>query len=212
MIHETAIITGDVLIHETATVEPYAVITGPVRIGADAYIGAHAVIGAPGQHHGTYPAPVTGKHRNFGVVIGAGACVREFCSVHQGLRCVTRIGKDSLIMAGCHIAHDCQIGNRVTAATYLTLGGFTFIGDDVTFGQGVITHPWVVIGEGAMVGLNSSVLRDVDPFAKVAGAPVRSLGLNTNKLGDTGVISEEVWVRHAEMVEERNMLKEDWYR
>ena len=211
MIHETAILRGLVTIAETAIVEPYAVITGPCVIGDRAYIGAHAVIGAPPQHHGTYPAPLDGKHAERGVFIGNDVCVREFVTIHQGLLRPTTIGADSLIMAGCHIAHDCVIGEAVTAGSVLVLGGFTFIDDEATFGQGCVTHPWTVIGKGAMVGLNSSVLSDVEPFAKVAGAPAKTIGQNEKKLLGIGVLSEEIWNAHSQLCAKRNLLKASWY-
>lgn len=210
MIHPTSIIRGDVTISESAIVEPYAIITGPCTIGANAYIGAHATIGAPGQHHGTYPAPLTGEHHAKGVTIGPGACVREYATIHQGILITTSIGADTLLMAGTHIAHDCEIGNGVTLGSFSILGGFTSIGDGVTFGQGVVTHPWVVIGENAMIGLNSSVLRDVDPYAKIAGAPARTLGINEKKLGDT-ILSADVWEAHAATIRKRDERKADWY-
>lgn len=210
MIDPTAIIRGDVTIHETARVEPYAVITGPATIGADTYIGAHAVIGAPAQHRGSWPAPVTAPDRGAGIEIRDGACVREFATIHQGLLVPTIIGAHSLVMAGCHIAHDCELGTGVTAGSFLVLGGFTMIGAHVTFGQGCVTHPWCVIGEGAMVGLNSSVLRDVEPYAKVAGAPARSLGQNTKRLADT-ILSSDVWDAHAVMCATRDDRKAAWY-
>jgi UDP-N-acetylglucosamine acyltransferase len=210
VIDPTAIIRGDVTIHETARVEPYAVITGPCTIGADTYIGAHAVIGAPAQHRGSWPAPVTALDKPVGIVIHDGACVREFATIHQGLLVPTIIGAHSLVMAGCHIAHDCVLGTGVTAGSFLILGGFTIIGDHVTFGQGCVTHPWCVIGEGAMVGLNSSVLRDVEPYAKVAGAPARSLGKNTKRLADT-ILSSEVWDTYATACAHRDELKAAWY-
>lgn len=208
-VHSTAIIAGDVNIDSAATVAPYAVITGPVTVGPGAYIGAHAVVGAPAQHHGTAPAPHSADRDGAGIIIGADTCVREFCTIHQGLMGPTRIGADCLVMAGCHVAHDCELGDDVTLGTFSILGGFTSIGDGVTFGQAVVTHPWVVIGDGAMVGLNSSVLRDVDPYAKVAGAPVRSLGVNQKKLGDT-VLSADVWEQHAAACELRDERKAAW--
>jgi acyl-[acyl carrier protein]--UDP-N-acetylglucosamine O-acyltransferase len=87
--------------------------------------------------------------------------------------------------------------------SFSILGGFTIIDDEATFGQGVVTHPWIIIGERAMVGLNSSVVKDVDPFAKVAGSPTRLLGSNTSKDRSlpaeysASVLSESVWERWA---------------
>lgn len=209
MIHPTAIIRGPVDIHDTAIVEPYAVITGPAQIGARAYIGAHSVIGAPAQHDATAPAPRAAARDGAGVIIGADACVREFCTIHQGLMQQTRVGNDTLLMAGCHIAHDAIVGPRATLGSFTLLGGFTMIGSDVTFGQGVVTHPWVAIGGGSMIGLNTSVIRDVEPYAKVAGSPAREVGANTRKLDTTDekAIDDEF----ARLCADRDLLRDAWY-
>lgn len=188
MIHPTAIISGDVTIDPTAIVEPYAVITGPVTIHAEAYIGAHAVIGAPAQHAGSYPSPITGHYKPKGVVIGSGACVREYVTVHQGVVDETIVGKQSLVMAYSHVSHDSVVGVSTTLATGTTLGGFTYIGSHVTFGQSVVTHPWVIVGGGSMIGLNSSVLRDVAQFDKVAGCPAKSIGTNRDRFSNFELI------------------------
>ena len=201
MIHETVIIRGNVEIGDDVTIEPYAVISGPCVIGDGAYIGAHAMIGGSPQHRGSYPATTADPVRHSGVSIGKRACVREYVTVHHGIVEETRVGADVLLMAGCHVAHDCQIGYGATLGSFSILGGFTIIDREVTFGQGVVTHPWAIIGEGAMVGLNSSVVKDVTPFAKVAGAPARLLGSNRVKDPrlpaeyDELVLSADVWDR-----------------
>jgi UDP-N-acetylglucosamine acyltransferase len=211
VIHSTAIVRGSVNIHPTARVDPYAVITGPVQIGARAYIGSHAVIGAPAQHSDTAPAPRAPTRDGAGVVIGADTCVREFATIHQGVVQATRVGNDSLLMAGCHIAHDSLVGNRVTMGSFTILGGFTYIGDDATFGQGCVTHPWSVIGAGAMVGLNSSIIRDVDAFAKVAGAPARIIGRNDKKLADHAFGAEQMLADHEALCRARDDTRNAWY-
>jgi UDP-N-acetylglucosamine acyltransferase len=192
-----------------------AIIYPGVEIGDNVYVGAYAVVGAPPQHRGSYPAPIDGRKHEQGVRIGAGACVREFCTVHAGIVAPTMIGEDALVMAYSHIAHDCRVGKRSTLSTGSTLGGFTLIGQDVTFGQGVVTHPWRVIGEGAMVGLNSSVVKDVEPFQKVAGSPARLLGANAHLIGsDTwsnDLLSMEVWEEYWDMLEVSKMLRGRWH-
>jgi acetyltransferase-like isoleucine patch superfamily enzyme len=49
------------------------------------------------------------------------------------------------------------------------------IGRDVWIGRGCAILPGVTIGDGAVVGANSVVTRDVEAFAVVAGAPARLL-------------------------------------
>lgn len=201
MIHETVIIRGNVDIGENVTIEPYAIISGPCVIKDDAYIGAHSMIGGSPQHRGSYPSGTSAPIRHAGVSVERGACIREYVTLHHGIVEETRVGEDALLMAGCHIAHDSQIGARATLGSFSILGGFTIIDQDATFGQGVVTHPWTIIGEAAMVGLNSSVVKDVTPFAKVAGAPARILGSNTHKDSnlprdyDELVLSTDVWDR-----------------
>lgn len=210
MQHSSAIIAPDATIHETAIIEPFAVIGSGVVIGPRVYIGAHAVIGAPAQHHDSYPSPITARREESGVIIGEGSCIREFATIHHGIVQQTIIGCDVLLMAGVHIAHDCEVGNQTTIGSFSALGGFTLIDSRVTLGQGVITHPWIIIGEGAMIGLNSSIIRDVEPFAKVAGSPARLLGTNTKRA--PGAAAEysptafglDVWERFAVLGDARD--------
>ena len=149
-------------------------------------------------------------------MIGDGACVREFVQVHQGILRRTIVGGDSLLMAGAHIAHDSQLGRGVTMGSFSILGGFTIIDDEATFGQGVVTHPWIIIGERAMVGLNSSVVKDVDPFAKVAGSPARLLGSNTSKDRSlpaeysASLLSESIWERWAGLKDRQAVTRRLW--
>lgn len=175
---------GQVIVEAGARVERTAVLIGPCTIERNAYVGHYAVIGAPPQHHGYYPSPMTGERAEAGVRINRGATVREHSQVHQGILGPTIIDNRALIMAGCHIAHDCFIGQDSTLATNTILGGHTSIDSSVTFGQGVITHPWVIVGYKAMVGLNSSVIKDVLPYQKVAGSPARLIGKNTGAGGE----------------------------
>jgi len=207
---------GAVTIGEGCEISDTAILTGPLTIGDCVYIGAYAVIGAPAQHRGSYPCSLDSKHRAEGVTIGDGACVREFVQVHQGIMRPTIVGGDSLLMAGAHIAHDSQLGGGVTMGSFSILGGFTIIDDEATFGQGVVTHPWIIIGERAMVGLNSSVVKDVDPFAKVAGSPSRLLGSNTTKdcslpaEYSASVLSESVWERWASLRDRQADTRRLW--
>lgn len=49
------------------------------------------------------------------------------------------------------------------------------IGRDVWIGRGCAVLPGVSIGDGAVVGANSVVTHDVEPYGVVAGAPARLL-------------------------------------
>ena len=208
---------GTVKVEGGAYIETTAVLIGPCHIEKNSYVGHYAVVGAQPQHEGYYPYPKDGKIADAGVMIGAGAVVREHSQVHQGILAPTIVGANSLVMAGCHVSHDSVVGRWSILATNTILGGHTMIAPNVTFGQAVVTHPWVIIGANAMIGLNSSVIKDVLPFQKVAGSPAKVIGKNTGAGGD-----KEEWLEstvlpnyldeYDAMVrqrdEEREMIKE----
>ena len=59
------------------------------------------------------------------------------------------------------------------AASDMPFKGDTVIGNDVWIGQNATILPGVHIGDGAIVGANSVVARDVEPYSIVVGNPVK---------------------------------------
>lgn len=59
------------------------------------------------------------------------------------------------------------------ALSELPLKGDTVVGNDVWIGQNATILPGVHIGDGAIIGLNSTVAGDVEPYTIVAGNPAR---------------------------------------
>lgn len=57
----------------------------------------------------------------------------------------------------------------------LPLKGDTIVGNDVWIGQSATILPGVHIGDGAIIGANSVVGSDVDPYTIVAGNPAKVL-------------------------------------
>ncbi|MCQ2061667.1 MAG: chloramphenicol acetyltransferase [Fibrobacter sp.] len=57
----------------------------------------------------------------------------------------------------------------------LSLKGDTVVGNDVWFGQNVTVLPGIHIGDGAIIGCNSVVSRDVPAYTIVAGNPIREI-------------------------------------
>ena len=55
----------------------------------------------------------------------------------------------------------------------MPLKGDTVIANDVWIGQNVTILPGVHIGDGAIIGMNSTVTRDVEPYTIAAGNPAR---------------------------------------
>ena len=57
----------------------------------------------------------------------------------------------------------------------LPLKGDTVIGNDVWIGQNAVILPGVHIGDGAIIGANSVVSKNVEPYEIVAGNPIRTI-------------------------------------
>ena len=90
----------------------------------------------------------------------------------------TRIDDHAYLMNKCYIAHDCHIGERAVLSASVMLAGRCVVESHANLGLGVTVHQRRHIGTYAMVGMQSVVTRDILPYAKVAGNPVRILGFN----------------------------------
>lgn len=187
-VHPTAVVGDDVQLGERVVVGPNAVVMGPATIGDDCWIGPGCVIGTPPEitsvpHNREWQAPLPLS----GVEIGAGTVVRELSTIHQGSYRPTRIGAGCWLLNRVYVAHDCQVGDRVTLSAGVSLGGHILVGDAVNVGMNAVVHQRRVIGPGAMVGMGSTVTRDVPPYALAYGNPVRLNGVNKVGMSRAGI-------------------------
>ncbi len=192
MIHPTAIVGSKAEIDPDVEIGPYTVIADNVSIGAGTVIGPHVIVDpyvAIGANcHifqyasvGAEPQAIKFKGEKTFVTIGRGTTIREFATINRGTAFgtgVTEIGEDNLLMAYCHVAHDCQTGRGVILANNATLAGHIVIGDHVTVGGLVAIHQFVRIGDFAYVGGKSAVPKDIPPYVIAAGDRAKLHGLN----------------------------------
>jgi UDP-N-acetylglucosamine acyltransferase len=168
-----AVIGPAVTIGPGCSVGPHAVLDGHTRIGPGTWIGPHAVIGAPAQVRG---APAEAGS----VTIGARNWIREMVTIHAGSAGgATRVGDGNLLMAYCHVAHDCVIGSGVEVANGVQLAGHVRVEDDAGLGGLAAVHQFVRVGRLAFVGAGAMVSQDVPPFTLASGDRARIHGLNT---------------------------------
>ncbi len=192
MIHPSAIIHPKAEIDTDVEIGPYTIIAENVTIGSGTVIGPHVIVDpyvsiGPDCHIfqyasvGAQPQAIKFKGEITYVKIGRGTVVREFVTINRGTAFgtgVTEIGEDNLLMAYCHVAHDCKTGRRVILANNATLAGHIVIGDYVTVGGLVAIHQFVRIGEYAYVGGKSAVPKDIPPYVIAAGDRAKLHGLN----------------------------------
>lgn len=192
MVHPTAIVAPGAEIARDVEIGPYAVIGGDVKIGRGTKIGSHAVvegISELGEENRIFSHAVIGsppqdlKYRGekTTVKIGDRNTIREFVTVNTGTSGGggrTVIGSDNLIMAYCHIAHDCVLSDRIVMANGATLGGHVVLEDRVIVSGLTALHHFVRIGRLAMLGGCSKVVVDVPPYALFGGNPAGVHGLN----------------------------------
>jgi UDP-N-acetylglucosamine acyltransferase len=81
-------------------------------------------------------------------------------------------------MVGCHVAHDCIVGDKVTLAKGATLGGHVQMADFVFMGGLAAIHQFSRVGRYAFIGGLAAVTRDVIPFGSVWGNHAHLEGLN----------------------------------
>ena len=192
MIHPTAIVDPEAELDADVDIGPYSIIAGHVSIGSGTVIGPHAMveqytsigpdcriyqyasIGAP-------PQAIKFKGEITYLKIGRGTTVREFVTINRGTEFgggVTEVGENNLLMAYCHIAHDCKTGRNVILANNATLAGHIIIGDYVTVGGLVAIHQFVKIGDYAYIGGKSAVAKDIPPYVIASGDRAVLYGLN----------------------------------
>ncbi len=204
MIHPTAIVHPKAELAADVQIGPYSIIGERVQIGPGTVIGSHvaidshtivgpncqifqfASIGAP-------PQAVKYAGEETWVKIGRGTIVREFVTIHRGTAFgtgITEVGEENMLMAYCHIAHDCRTGRQVIMANAATLGGHIVIGNHVTVGGLVAIHQFVRVGDHAFIGGKAAVPKDIPPYVIASGDRARLHGLNTVGLKRSGFSQE----------------------
>ena len=173
-IDPTARIESGAEIGRDVSIGPYCIIGSKVvladgcRLAGHVHVTGHTRIGSrtaiyPFASLGTPPQSVRYRGGPTRLVIGADCDIREGVTMNTGTeddRGVTEVGDRCLFMVGSHVGHDCKVGNDVTFANNVVLGGHVSVGDFVVFGGQAAVRQFVRIGEGAMVVGMSGVRAD----------------------------------------------------
>ena len=212
-IHPTAVIDPGAKVPASCRIGPYCTIGPQVELGERCELLAHVHLEGPtriGSGNVFYPfssiglAPQDLKYHGepTRLEMGDHNQVREFVTINRGTvggGGLTRVGSHCLIMAYCHIAHDCQIADHVIMANAATLGGHVIVEEWATVGALCPVHHFVRIGAHAFIGGGSTITRDVLPFSKtVAARDAHAYGLNAVGLERRGFSRERIRrIHHA---------------
>ena len=191
-IHPSAVIEDGAQLGQDVNIGPFCHIGSGVVLGDGCSLHSHVVIQGEtslGEDCEVYPfaclgaAPQDKKYagERTMLVIGEKNVIREYVTIQPGTAGgggVTRIGDGGLFMVGCHVAHDCQIGNGVIVVNHVSLGGHVEIDDHAIIGGLSGVHQFCRIGKHAMIGAHSMIVKDVLPFTTVSGPRAHLAGLN----------------------------------
>jgi UDP-N-acetylglucosamine acyltransferase len=205
MIQPLAYIHPQAKIANSVVIDPFAVIHKDVEIGEGTWIGSNVTImdGArigknckifPGAVISAVPQDLKYAGEETTAVIGDNTTIREYVTINRGTndKWETKVGKNCLLMAYCHIAHDCEVGDNCIFSNNTTLAGHITIGDNVVLAGMVAIHQFCKVGSHAFVTGGSLVRKDIPPYIKVAREPLSYAGINSVGLRRRGFSSEKI--------------------
>jgi len=203
-IHPTAIVDPGAKIGSGVTVGPFTIIEDNTRIGDGSIIGSHVLVGNgarlgqavqvwKGAVIAATPQDLKFEGELTEITVGDRTQVREFCTLARGTKHgggLTVIGRDCLLMAYTHVAHDCRIGNNIILANGVNMAGHVTIQDWVSIGGLSVIHQFATIGEHAFIGGHGRISRDVPPYIITLGEEYN--GLNVVGLRRRGFSTDQV--------------------
>ena len=204
-IHPTALISPDAKIGNNVEIGPFAIVGDGCEVGDGCVLGARVTLErnvklAPrvkvgvGSVLGSDPQDLKFKGEETWVEIGEGTTIRECATINRGTSYShrTTVGRDCFIMSYVHLAHDCQVGNNVIISNATQLAGHIVVEDFAIISGVSAAHQFVRIGAHSFVGGCSRIAKDVPPYLKAVGNPVKLYGLNSVGLQRRGFPEETV--------------------
>ncbi|HEY5509303.1 MAG TPA: acyl-ACP--UDP-N-acetylglucosamine O-acyltransferase [Paludibacter sp.] len=198
-VHPDAKISPTVVIEPFVTIDKNVVIGDGTRIGSNVTILEGVRIGKnctifPGAVIGAVPQDLKFKGEDTLVVIGDNTTIREYVTINRGTAAKgkTVVGDNCLIMAYCHIAHDCIVGNNIIMGNATQLAGEVVIADYAILSAAILVHQFSHIGSHVMIQGGSKINKDVPPFVTAGRDPISYAGINSIGLRRRGFTNEQI--------------------
>lgn len=180
-------IYSDTVIGDGSILENNVTVFPGARIGKNVHI-------FPGACIATVPQDLKFKGEYSTVEIGDGTQLHECVTVHRGTasKQVTKIGKNCMIMAYCHVAHDCDVADNVIMSNSVQMAGEVVVDPFAVIGGGSLIHQFTHIGSYCMIQGGSGIVKDIPPYAMVGRSPAKWMGLNTVGLRRHGFTTAQI--------------------
>jgi len=176
-----AMIGDGCIISDGCAISPHAVLERNVHLAANVKIGVGSVLGGD-------PQDLKFKGEETTVEVGEGSVIREYSTINRGTAqsMKTSVGKGCFIMSYVHLAHDCHVGDGVIISNATQLAGHVTVEEKAILSGVSAVHQFALIGKYSFIGGCSRVAKDVPPYVKAVGNPVKLYGLNTVGLQRNG--------------------------
>ena len=180
-------IDDNVEIGDGTIIDSNATIHSGARIGKNCHIHSGAVVS-------DIPQDLKFKGEDSVAIIGDNTSIREFVTIHRGTasKGKTVIGSNCLIMAYCHVAHDCLLGDHVIMSNNVQLAGEVVVGDWAVLGGGALVHQFTHIGPHVMLQGGALVNKDLPPYVMAGRYPISYEGVNSIGLHRRGFSEEQI--------------------
>ncbi len=204
-VSKLAYVHPDAKLGKDVTVEPFASIYGDVEVGDGTWIGPNAVLmdGArvgskcrifPGAVISAIPQDLKFAGERTTAEVGDGSTIRECVTINRGTadRLKTAVGKNCLLMAYVHLAHDCILGDNIVIANSVNLAGHVTIDDWAILEGNAAVQQFIHIGAHSFIAGASLVRKNVPPFVKAAREPLSYVGVNVVGLRRRGFTDDAI--------------------
>ena len=187
MISPLAYVSPKAQIGKNVTIDAFAYIDDNVILGDNCHVFPNAVIGC-------VPQDLKFRGEETWTIIGDNCVLREFVTVHRGTasKGKTVVGSNNLIMAYCHVAHDCILHDNIIMSNCTQLAGEVEVDDFAIIGGGTLVHQFSRIGSHVMIQGGSKINKDIPPYIIAAREPIAYTGINSVGLNRRGFTLEQI--------------------
>ena len=182
-----AYIDKNVVIGDNNTIMPQATLLSGTRMGNNNRVFPGAVIGA-------VPQDLKFRGEETTAEVGDNNTIRENVTINRGTasKGKTVVGSNNLLMEGCHVAHDSEVGSGCIIGNSTKIAGEVVIADNAILSANVLVHQFSNIAGYGMVQGGCRLNKDIPPYIIVGREPARYCGLNLVGLRRRGFSSETI--------------------